>query len=133
MPMAHRVIQWATGNVGKQAARGVLAHPDLELVGCWVHGEAKEGRDVGEICDVGCSWFLRIKGLKRQFGKANKLSALPGGFFQGVQALGAIRRPIVRGALLDECDSHNTKPVAEGRNSRNAPFHPRMCVAHDFM
>ena len=51
--MPHRVIQWATGNVGKQAIRGVLAHPDLELVGCWVHGEPKDGLDVGEICGLG--------------------------------------------------------------------------------
>ena len=48
--MPHKVIQWATGNVGKQAVLGVLAHPELELVGCWVHGADKHGRDVGEIC-----------------------------------------------------------------------------------
>jgi len=48
--MGYRVIQWATGNVGKEAIRGVLAHPDLELVGCWVHSAAKNGVDVGEIC-----------------------------------------------------------------------------------
>ena len=47
-----RVIQWATGNVGRQAIEGVLAHPDLELAGCWVHSEAKHGRDVGEICGL---------------------------------------------------------------------------------
>jgi hypothetical protein len=50
MRMPYRVIQWATGNVGKQAVLGVLAHPQLELAGCWVHGEDKDGRDVGEIC-----------------------------------------------------------------------------------
>lgn len=49
--MAYRVIQWATGNVGKEAIRGVLAHPELELVGCWVHSAAKNGRDVGELLD----------------------------------------------------------------------------------
>jgi hypothetical protein len=48
-----RVIQWATGGVGRAAVSGVLAHPELELVGCWVHSEAKDGRDVGEICGVG--------------------------------------------------------------------------------
>jgi 2,4-diaminopentanoate dehydrogenase len=32
-----RVIQWATGGVGKAAIDGILLHPDLELVGCWVH------------------------------------------------------------------------------------------------
>ncbi|MET0452602.1 MAG: dihydrodipicolinate reductase [Mycobacterium sp.] len=47
--MALRVVQWATGGVGVAAIRGVLEHPDLELVGCWVHSEAKSGKDVGEI------------------------------------------------------------------------------------
>lgn len=47
MPL--RVIQWATGGVGVAAIKGVLEHPDLELVGCWVHSKAKSGKDVGEI------------------------------------------------------------------------------------
>jgi hypothetical protein len=50
--MSLKIIQWATGGVGKAAIENVVDHPDLELVGCWVHGEAKHGRDVGEI--VGC-------------------------------------------------------------------------------
>jgi len=50
--MAIRVIQWATGGVGRAAIAGVLAHPDLELVGCWVHSADKAGRDVGELCDL---------------------------------------------------------------------------------
>jgi 2,4-diaminopentanoate dehydrogenase len=48
--MAIRVIQWATGGVGRAAIAGVLAHPELELVGCWVHSPEKDGRDVGELC-----------------------------------------------------------------------------------
>ncbi|VEG57409.1 dihydrodipicolinate reductase [Mycolicibacterium aurum] len=47
--MALRVVQWATGGVGVAAVKGVLEHPELELVGCWVHSAAKAGRDVGEI------------------------------------------------------------------------------------
>jgi hypothetical protein len=47
--MALRVVQWATGGVGVAAIKGVLEHPDLQLVGCWVHSEAKAGRDVGEL------------------------------------------------------------------------------------
>ncbi len=47
--MTYRVIQWATGGVGRAAIQGVIAHPDLELVGCWVHSEAKEGVDVGTL------------------------------------------------------------------------------------
>lgn len=44
-----RVVQWATGGVGRAAVEAVLSHPDLELVGCKVHSEAKHGLDVGEI------------------------------------------------------------------------------------
>ncbi|MDF2827296.1 MAG: dihydrodipicolinate reductase, partial [Mycobacterium sp.] len=47
--MAIRVVQWATGGVGKAAIEAVLAHPDLELAGAWVHSEAKDGKDVGEL------------------------------------------------------------------------------------
>ena len=47
--MVFRVVQWATGGVGVAAVKGVLEHPDLELVGCWVHSEAKNGKDVGEL------------------------------------------------------------------------------------
>ncbi len=50
--MSYRVIQWATGNVGRQGIEGVLAHPELELVGCWVSREAKVGRDAAEICGL---------------------------------------------------------------------------------
>lgn len=47
--MSYRVIQWATGGVGRAAIEGILAHPELTLVGCWVHSEAKVGKDVGEL------------------------------------------------------------------------------------
>ena len=48
-----RVIQWATGGVGRAAIEAVLQHPELELAGCWVHSEAKHGLDVGEIVGTG--------------------------------------------------------------------------------
>lgn len=48
-----RVIQWATGSVGKHAVAAVHAHQDLELVGALVYSEAKAGRDVGEVCGIG--------------------------------------------------------------------------------
>jgi len=47
---AIRVIQWATGTVGIHAVPAIAAHPDLELVGLWVHSDDKAGRDAGEIC-----------------------------------------------------------------------------------
>jgi 4-hydroxy-tetrahydrodipicolinate reductase len=50
--MTYRVIQWSTGNVGRHALRLIANHPDLELVGLWVHSPDKAGRDVGELCGI---------------------------------------------------------------------------------
>ncbi len=47
--MPYRVIQWSTGNVGAFALRNIIDHPELELVGLWVHG-AKAGQDAGDLC-----------------------------------------------------------------------------------
>lgn len=51
--MTLRVVQWATGGVGKAAIEGILRHPELELVACWVHSADKNGKDVGEIVGTG--------------------------------------------------------------------------------
>ena len=51
--MSHRVIQWATGGVGRGAIDAIATHPELELVGCWVHSEDKVGRDAGELAGCG--------------------------------------------------------------------------------
>jgi 2,4-diaminopentanoate dehydrogenase len=50
--MAIRVVQWTTGNVGKRSVRAIVAHPDLELVGCYAWSSDKAGRDVGELCGM---------------------------------------------------------------------------------
>lgn len=47
-----RVVQWATGTVGRSAMRGAINHPDMELVGVRVYSPAKEGLDAGEICGL---------------------------------------------------------------------------------
>jgi 2,4-diaminopentanoate dehydrogenase len=48
-----RVVQWATGPVGRHAVAAVVDHPDLELVGALVYRDDKAGRDVGEIAGIG--------------------------------------------------------------------------------
>jgi 4-hydroxy-tetrahydrodipicolinate reductase len=50
MPL--RVIQWSTGHVGIHALRAIIRHPDLELVGLWVHSADKAGKDAGDLCDL---------------------------------------------------------------------------------
>ena len=48
--MTIRVLQWATGNVGRNAVEGIVGHPDLELVGAFVYSPEKVGQDVGTLC-----------------------------------------------------------------------------------
>jgi hypothetical protein len=48
-----RVVQWATGTVGRHAVAATAAHPELELVGALVYSAAKADRDVGELCGPG--------------------------------------------------------------------------------
>lgn len=52
LAMKHRVIQWATGNVGAAALPAIIRHPDLELVGVIVHSADKVGRDAGDLCGL---------------------------------------------------------------------------------
>lgn len=51
----YRVVQWATGNIGTRALRGVIEHPHLELAGLYVHTPEKAGRDAGDLCDTGAT------------------------------------------------------------------------------
>lgn len=44
-----RVIQWATGSMGKACLRAVLDDPRFCLVGLFVYGSGKSGRDAGDI------------------------------------------------------------------------------------
>jgi hypothetical protein len=49
---ALRVVQWATGNIGARALRGVIEHPELTLAGVYVTSAAKVGRDAGDLCGL---------------------------------------------------------------------------------
>ncbi|MFB4298760.1 hypothetical protein [Actinomadura sp. NTSP31] len=51
--MNHRVVQWATGNIGTRALRGVIEHPGMTLAGVYVHSPDKAGVDAGELCGLG--------------------------------------------------------------------------------
>jgi len=49
----YRVVQWATGNVGSRALRRAIEHPDMEVVGVYVHSANKVGQDAGELAGTG--------------------------------------------------------------------------------
>jgi 4-hydroxy-tetrahydrodipicolinate reductase len=48
----YRVVQWSTGTIGARALRAVIEHPRMRLVGVYVHGPDKAGRDAGELCGI---------------------------------------------------------------------------------
>jgi 2,4-diaminopentanoate dehydrogenase len=50
--MTYRVIQWATGFTGRKAVQAMAERPEYEIVGAFVYGADKAGRDLGEICDT---------------------------------------------------------------------------------
>lgn len=50
--MTYRVVQWTTGHVGREAVKGIVRHPELELVGCYAWSGEKEGKDVGTLCGI---------------------------------------------------------------------------------
>ena len=81
-----RVVVWGTGNMGRAAIRSVVAHPDLELAGVIVSSPAKEGRDAGDLADVG-----RPLGIAATQDAAAALAALDGSGAVAYMASGELR------------------------------------------
>ena len=50
--MATRVVQWATGAVGRAALQELIENPDFQLVGVLVYDPAKAGQDAGSLCGL---------------------------------------------------------------------------------
>jgi len=48
----YRVVQWATGRIGESSLRELIRSSQFELAGVYVHSEAKDGRDAGELCGL---------------------------------------------------------------------------------
>jgi 2,4-diaminopentanoate dehydrogenase len=50
--LAIRVVQWATGAVGRAALLELIENPDFQLAGVLVYDPAKAGRDAAELCGL---------------------------------------------------------------------------------
>ena len=50
--MAIRAAVWGPGSMGVIALRGVIDHPELELVDLVVHSDVKAGKDAGKLCGI---------------------------------------------------------------------------------
>lgn len=50
--MAYKIIQWSSGNVGKNTIAAVAQRKNLKLVGLYVYNSDKVGLDAGEIAGI---------------------------------------------------------------------------------
>jgi hypothetical protein len=56
----YRVVQWATGNIGRCSLRGIIGHPGMELAGLYVSAPDKLGKDAGELCGLDKTGIVAI-------------------------------------------------------------------------
>jgi hypothetical protein len=61
----YRVIQWATGVVGKTALKHFIENPVIELVGVWVSNPEKVGRDAGDIVGLPKTGVLATNDIEK--------------------------------------------------------------------
>jgi len=54
----YRVVQWATGKVGRRALAAIIDHPELDLVGVYVHSSDKVGVDAGQLAGTADTGIL---------------------------------------------------------------------------
>ncbi len=65
--MVYRVIQWATGGVGRPQLQEVVQRADLELAGLFVYGEDKVGVDAGTLCGLPPTGILATNDKEKIF------------------------------------------------------------------
>lgn len=59
-----RVAHLGTGTTGREALKGIISHPDLELVSLWVPSADKVGRDAGELVGTDPTGVVAVGSLE---------------------------------------------------------------------
>ena len=62
--MTYRVVQWATGAIGKTCLRAVLDRPDMSLAGVYVYAARKAGQDAGAIARYPDTGILATRSIE---------------------------------------------------------------------
>ena len=62
--MTYKIVQWATGSMGKTCLRAIIDHPELELVGLFVYSDSKVGMDAGDIAHRGKTGVIATKNIE---------------------------------------------------------------------
>jgi hypothetical protein len=61
----YRVVQWATGGMGRNCLRAIIDHPAMELVGVYVYAAEKAGRDAGELARRPATGVIATNDVRR--------------------------------------------------------------------
>lgn len=61
----YRVIQWATGTVGKTALKHFIENPVIELAGVYVTNPEKVGKDAGELVDLPATGVIATNDVEK--------------------------------------------------------------------
>jgi hypothetical protein len=61
----YRVVQWATGGMGRNCLRAIIDHPAMELVGVHVYAADKAGRDAGELARRPATGVIATNDVRR--------------------------------------------------------------------
>jgi 2,4-diaminopentanoate dehydrogenase len=64
----YRVIQWATGTVGKVALKHFIENPTIELVGVYVTNPEKVGKDAGELVGLPRTGVIATNDIEKLIG-----------------------------------------------------------------
>ena len=83
--MTYRIVQWATGSMGKTCLRAIIDHPELELVGLFVCSDSKVGQDAGDIARRGPTGVIATNNIEEILA----LSAIPTGAGTALSGAGA--------------------------------------------
>lgn len=61
----YRVVQWATGGMGRNILRALIDHPAMELAGVYVYSPDKAGRDAGDLARRPATGILATNDVQR--------------------------------------------------------------------
>lgn len=111
--MTYRVVHCGTGEAGRHGLRGVINHPDLELVGLYVNTPSKIGADAGDLCGAPKTGILGTNDIEAIVNlKADCMSYMAEGLARAEGAIDDIVRFLESGTDVVTCSLlHHTNPA----------------------
>lgn len=124
-----RVVHCGTGVTGIHGLRGIINHPELELVGLYVNSPEKVGKNAGEIAGSGAIGVTATTDLEGLIALApDCLSYMPTGMGREQEAAADMARFLNAGIDTVTCSLLNMNVPSEGPEELRIPLE-RACEA----